>query len=78
MLSDLKLFIINILSFAISFSDIDVALKFILLIVSIGYTIERWIKLRKNESQGKDWSYFIQMGKPQTNSVCCGIHWVVY
>jgi len=54
MLSDLKLFIINILSFAISFSDIDVALKFILLIVSIGYTIERWIKLRKDEPKGKD------------------------
>jgi hypothetical protein len=54
LLSDLKLYLLNILSFAISFSNIDVALKFILLIVSIGYTIERWIKLRKDESQGKD------------------------
>ena len=54
MLSDLKVYLLNILSFAISFSDLDMALKFILLIVSIGYTIERWIKLRKNESQGKD------------------------
>jgi len=54
MLSDLKIYLLNILSFAISFSDIDVALKFILLIVSIGYTIERWIKLRKDEPKGKD------------------------
>ena len=54
MLSDLKVYLLNILSFAISFSDLDMALKFILLVVSIGYTIERWIKLRKNESKGKD------------------------
>jgi len=54
LLNDLKIYLLNILSFAISFSDIDVALKFILLIVSIGYTIERWIKLRKDESKGKD------------------------
>ena len=54
LLSDLKLYVLNIFSFAVSFSDIDVALKFILLVVSIGYTIERWIKLRKDEPKGKD------------------------
>jgi len=54
LLNDLKIYLLNILSFAISFSEIDVALKFILLIVSIGYTIERWIKLRKDEPKGKD------------------------
>ena len=54
MLSDLKVYLLNILSFAVSFSDLDMALKFILLVVSIGYTIERWIKLRKNEPKGKD------------------------
>jgi len=54
MLSDLKVYLLNILSFAVSFSDLDMALKFILLVVSIGYTIERWIKLRKDESKGKD------------------------
>jgi len=54
LLNDLKVYLLNILSFAISFSDIDMVLKFVLLVVSIGYTIERWIKLRKNESQGKD------------------------
>lgn len=54
MLSDLKVYLLNILSFAVSFSDLDTALKFILLIVSIGYTIERWIKLRKNEHERKD------------------------
>ena len=64
MLSDLKVYLLNILSFAVSFSDLDMALKFILLVVSIGYTIERWIKLRKDEPKGKDWSYLIQVGKP--------------
>ena len=54
LLSDLKLYLLNILSFAISLSNVDVALKFILLVVSIGYTIERWIKLRKDEPKGKD------------------------
>jgi len=54
LLNDLKIYLLNILSFAISFSDVDMVLKFVLLIVSIGYTIERWIKLRKDEPKGKD------------------------
>jgi hypothetical protein len=57
MLSDLKLYVLNIFSFAVSLSDIDVAMKFILLSLSIWYTIERIIKLRKenkNEPQRKD------------------------
>ena len=57
LLSDLKLYLLNIFSFAISFSDIDIAMKFILLSLSIWYTIERIIKLRKenkNEPEGKD------------------------
>jgi len=57
MLSDLKLYVLNIFSFAVSLSDIDVAMKFILLSLSIWYTIERIIKLRKenkNEPKGKD------------------------
>jgi len=54
LLNDLKIYLLNILSFAISFSDVDMVLKFVLLVVSIGYTIERWIKLRKNVNEGKD------------------------
>ena len=57
MLSDLKVYLLNILSFAVSFSDIDMVLKFVLLILSIWYTAERLIKLRKenkNEPKGKD------------------------
>ena len=78
MLSDLKLYLLNIISFAISFSDVDMVLKFILLVVSIGYTIERWIKLRKDEPKGKDWFIIIQMGKQETNSICGGICWTFY
>ena len=57
MLNDLKLYVLNIFSFAVSLSDIDIAMKFILLSLSIWYTIERIIKLRKenkNEPEGKD------------------------
>ena len=57
MLNDLKLYVLNIFSFAVSLSDIDIAMKFILLSLSIWYTIERLIKLRKenrDESKGKD------------------------
>ena len=57
MLSDLKVYLLNILSFAVSFSDLDMVLKFVLLILSIWYTAERLIKLRKenkNEQERKD------------------------
>jgi hypothetical protein len=41
-LTDLKIYIINASTLAISMSQIDILLKVILLSVSIGYTIHKW------------------------------------
>lgn len=55
MISDLKLYLLNATSFAISLSSVDMALKIILLALSIGYTIDKWMKLRnEREKNEKD------------------------
>ena len=41
-LTDLKIYSINGTALGVSMTDIDVALKIILLAVSIGYTIHKW------------------------------------
>jgi len=41
-LSDLKIYTLNASALAISMSQIDIALKVILLSVSIGYTVHKW------------------------------------
>tara|TARA_R100000278_G_C5341752_1_gene118518 strand:+ start:57 stop:215 length:159 start_codon:yes stop_codon:yes gene_type:complete len=46
---DLKLYCLNITSFTIASMDwLEPALKIILLVVTIGYTVNKWLKLRKN------------------------------
>tara|TARA_R110000803_G_scaffold145933_3_gene211733 strand:- start:21858 stop:22025 length:168 start_codon:yes stop_codon:yes gene_type:complete len=52
-ISDIKLFLLNTGTLAVSFSQIDTLLKIILLSVSIGYTIQRWYMLDK-ERREKD------------------------
>lgn len=46
-LQDLKLLGINSAALALSFSNIEMMLKIILLLVSIGYTISKWKDLKK-------------------------------
>jgi hypothetical protein len=41
-LSDLRIYTLNSLTFALSLSSIETALKIILLVASIGYTIHKW------------------------------------
>jgi hypothetical protein len=53
-MSDIKLFLLNASTFVISFSAIDMTLKLLLLIVSIGYTINKWLLLRKKNDQDKE------------------------
>jgi len=48
-MSDLKLYMINFASFTISFTDIEMWLKILLLVVSIGYTISKWANIKKNK-----------------------------
>jgi hypothetical protein len=55
-IGDLKMYVINFSTFAISMSHVDTALKITLLIVSIGYTLHRWyfeIKNKKNNNKNK-------------------------
>ena len=44
---DIKLLLINGAALAISMTNIEVWLKIILLLVTIGYTLSKWIKLKK-------------------------------
>ena len=44
---DVKLLLINGLALAISMTDIEVWLKIILLLVTIGYTVSKWVKLKE-------------------------------
>jgi hypothetical protein len=47
--SDIKLLLINAITLAISMTHIEVGLKVILLLVSIGYTISKWVKLKEKK-----------------------------
>tara|TARA_R100001377_G_scaffold4680_1_gene2672 strand:+ start:15965 stop:16114 length:150 start_codon:yes stop_codon:yes gene_type:complete len=49
MIQEYKLLIINASSFGISLTNIDTGLKIALLLLTIGYTIQKWILLNKNK-----------------------------
>lgn len=53
-INDLKIYGLNSLTFAISFSNVEATLKIILLCASIVYTIMKTIELIKNKNNGKD------------------------
>lgn len=46
--TDLKIYIINTIVLALTMTEIELGLKIILLICTIGYTISKWIKNEKN------------------------------
>jgi hypothetical protein len=52
-MSDIKLYALNITSLALSFSHIDMALKILLLIISVGYTAQKWYLLDKDRRDRK-------------------------
>jgi hypothetical protein len=46
----IKLYIINASTLGVTtFTNIEMGLKIILLLVTIGYTLDKWIKLKKNK-----------------------------
>jgi hypothetical protein len=47
-LSDIKLYTINSLALGVTMMNIEVWLKVILLIVTIGYTLSKWINIKKD------------------------------
>lgn len=46
---DAKLYVINLSALGISMSNLETALKVLLLVISIGYTLQRWYYLNKNK-----------------------------
>jgi len=55
--TDLKIYLVNGATMAISMTAVEPALKIMLLVVSIGYTINRWIALytdKKNINETKE------------------------
>jgi hypothetical protein len=56
-MSDLKIYFFNASAFALSYSELDMILKVMLLVVSIGYTAQRWYLLdkeRRNKNNESD------------------------
>ena len=49
--NEVKLWMINTAVITITFTQIENILKLILLIISIGYTIDKWIDRRKNKKE---------------------------
>jgi hypothetical protein len=52
--NDLKLYFLNSITMALSFSNIESALKIILLIASIFYTILKTIETLRKKNDGKN------------------------
>jgi hypothetical protein len=52
-ISDLKIYLLNLSTFAISLSQVDMILKIMLLGISIGYTTHKWWLLNKNKDKYK-------------------------
>ena len=53
-ISDLKIYALNLSTFAISMSQVDMVLKVLLLSISIGYTTHKWWLLNKNKNKNKN------------------------
>lgn len=52
-IGDLKIYLLNLSTFAISLSHVDMILKILLLGISIGYTTHKWWLLNKNKDKYK-------------------------
>jgi len=48
-LGDIKLYTLSIGTMAITMTQIDNYLKILLLLITIGYTVHKWIHLKKKE-----------------------------
>jgi len=46
-ISDIRLYVANIVTLGLTMTEIEISLKIILLLVTIGYTLSRWINLKK-------------------------------
>jgi hypothetical protein len=48
-MTDWKLYALNSAALGLSLTEIETSLKIILLILTIGYTIHKWLKIKKND-----------------------------
>ena len=46
--TDVKVYTFNSLTMMVTFTDMEMALKILLLVASIGYTIQRWYLMNKD------------------------------
>jgi len=53
MITDYKTLLINLGTFLFSMTNIDIVLKIILLVVTIGYTLHKWYLLNKDNGKKK-------------------------
>lgn len=53
-IQDLRLFVINLAALVLSLTEIEMMLKIMLLISSIGYTVTKWIELYKNKNDNPE------------------------
>tara|TARA_R110000803_G_scaffold210087_1_gene281005 strand:- start:366 stop:539 length:174 start_codon:yes stop_codon:yes gene_type:complete len=53
-MSDIRMYLLNIGTIAVSMSQIDMILKITLLILSVGYTAHKWYVLYKNSKKTDD------------------------
>jgi hypothetical protein len=49
MIQDYKTLFINMGSLGLSLTDIDIILKIALLVITIGYTLQKWYLMNKNK-----------------------------
>ena len=55
MTEQLKLYVINASTLGVTtFSNLEMGLKVLLLLVSIGYTLTRWVKLKEDSKNIKN------------------------
>lgn len=51
-MADMRLYGLNAMTLSVTtFSDLEMSLKILLLLISIGYTISRWIKLADSKKE---------------------------
>jgi hypothetical protein len=48
-LNEFKLYIFSLFTISITYSTLDKTLKIILLLITIGYAIDKWINHRRNK-----------------------------
>ena len=53
-MSDIKLYLLNTSALALSMTNLEVIFKILLLVISIGYTLNKWVLLRDNKKQNKN------------------------